>query len=202
VRADALAAAMPSLRRLAAANVAALSPADPRLRMLTTEVHGQLRALAGRPVAAALPATLGWGRETPAVATALTAAAQAAAREGLLLIRPVESRRRNSRWSDMRWLPVTSPEDLHRHPLLTELRATRDALATARPALDRALAAVATPAPDAAVRRAALAAGRAGAELRAALNARRGLLSSAAADLPAHPMLRPKPAAKLPDPRL
>jgi len=85
--------------------------------MLTTEVHGQLRALAGRPVAAALPATLGWGRETPAVATALTAAAQAAAREGLLLIRPVESRRRNSRWSDMRWLPVTSPEDLHRHPL-------------------------------------------------------------------------------------
>jgi len=100
------------------------------------------------------------------------------------------------------WLPVTSPEDQHRHPLLAELRATRDALAAGRPALDRALAAVAPPAPDTAVRRAALAAGSAGAELRAALNSRRGLPSSAAADLPAHPMLRPKPATKLHGPRL
>src|SRR5665811_4827 len=107
--------------------------------MLTTEVHGQLRALATRPTAAALPAALGWVREAPAVAAALTGAAQAATWDGLLLIRPVESRRGNSRWSDMRWLPVTSPEELQRHPLLTELRATRDALATARPALDLSL---------------------------------------------------------------
>src|SRR5664280_2193313 len=88
---DALAAAMPSLRRLAAANVAALSPAHPRLRMLTTEVYGQLRGLARGPAPAALPAALGLVREAPAVAAALTAAAQAAAREGLLLTRPVES---------------------------------------------------------------------------------------------------------------
>jgi hypothetical protein len=110
------------------------------------------------------------------VAAALTGAAEASARDGWLLIRrAVETRQSTSRGSDLSWLPVTSPEDLHRHPLLAELRATRDALAAGRPALDRALAAVAPPAPDTAVRWAALAAGRAGAELRAALNSRRGL---------------------------
>jgi hypothetical protein len=97
--------------------------------MLTSEVHGQLPGLAGRPAAVALPAALGWVREAPAVATALTGAARAVARDGLLLFRPVESRRANSRRSNLRWLPVTSPEDLQRHPQLTELRATRDALA-------------------------------------------------------------------------
>jgi len=199
--AEALAAAIPDLRRLAAANVAMLSPPDPRLRMLTTEVHGQLRALATRPTAAALPAALGWVREAPAVAAALPGAAQAATWDGLLLIRPVESRRGNSRWSDMRWLPVTSPEELQRHPLLTQLCATRDALTAAQPALDQALAAVAPSASDAAVRRAALAAGRAGEELRTALNTRRGLPTPLTA-MPAHPTLRPKPATKLPGPRL
>jgi len=43
---------------LAAANVAALSPPDARLRMLTSEVYGQLRRLERRPGAAALPAAL------------------------------------------------------------------------------------------------------------------------------------------------
>ena len=184
-------------------HIATLSPPDARLRMLTSEVSGQLRRLGGRPGAAALPAALGWVREAPAVAAALTGAAEASARDGRLLIRrAVETRQSTSRGSDLSWLPVTSPEDLHRHPLLAELRATRDALTAGRPALDRALAAVAPPAPDTAVRRAALAAGRAGAELRAALNSRRGLPSSAVADLPAHPMLRPKPATKLHGPRL
>ena len=134
---------------------------------------------------------------------ALTAAAEASARDGWLLIRrAVESRQSTSRRSNLSWLPVTSAGDLQRHPLLTELRATRDTLAATRPALDQALAAVAPPTADAAVRRAALAAGRAGAELRAALNARRGSLSPAAADLPAHPMLRPTPGSRLPGPRL
>jgi hypothetical protein len=145
----------------------------------------------------------GWVREAPAVTAALTAAAEASARDGWLLIRrAVESRQSTSRRSNLSWLPVTSAGDLQRHPLLTELRATRDTLAAARPALDQALAAVAPPTADAAVRRAALAAGRAGAELRAALNARRGSLSPAAADLPAHPMLRPTPGSRLPGPRL
>jgi len=201
--ADVLTAMTPGLRRLAAANVAALSPPDARLRMLTSEVYGQLRRLQGRPGAAALPAALGWVRAAPAVAAALTGAAEASARDGWLLIRrAVETRQSTSLRSNLSWLPVTSAADLQRHPLLTELRATRDALAAARPALDQALAAVAPPAADAAVRRAALAAGRAGAELRAALNARRGSPSAATADLPAHPMLRVKPAARLPGQRL
>jgi len=55
-----------------------------------------------------------------------------------------------------------------------------DALAAARPVLD--------------------AAGRAGAELRAALDTRRGL-PLPTTDLPTHPMLRPKPAPKQHGPR-
>jgi hypothetical protein len=82
VAADALAAMTPDLRRLAAANMATLSSPDARLRMLTTGMHGQLRGLAGRPAAAALPAVLGWVREAPAVAAALTAAAEATAGTG------------------------------------------------------------------------------------------------------------------------
>jgi hypothetical protein len=56
--ADALAAALPSLRRLPGMHIATLSPPDARLRMLTSEVSGQLRRLGGRPGAAALPAAL------------------------------------------------------------------------------------------------------------------------------------------------
>ena len=168
--------------------------------MLTSEVHGQLRRLEGRPVAAALPAALGWVREAPAVAGALAGAAEASARNGRLLLRRVEETgRARSKRSHLAWLPATSAEDLQRHPLVAELRTTRDALAAARPALDQALAAVAPSAADVAVRRAALAAGRAGADLRAGLNARPG--SPSAADLPAHPMLRPQPAVKLPGQR-
>jgi hypothetical protein len=82
-------------------------------------------------------------------------------------------------------------------PLLTGLRASHEALDAARPALDQALAAVGPPAPDAAVRRAALAAGRAGAELRVALEARRGLPPPSIELLAHPPVLRPGASTRL-----
>lgn len=180
--AAAAARALPALRGMALESFATLTARDPRLVALASEIGNQLRQPGRQPANALLV----WAVSAGSVARAIETAVDRAVRDGKVFVHPHE--RTPSRQQHLLWVPLTSAGGMH--PLLHNTRAAREALQHARPAIERALADVDSPAPEQrAVRAAARSAGTAVDQLRTAI-ARQAGRPGAAPDRPPHPAQR------------